>query len=83
VRKNHFFTPEKDFINKALQFADKESHIIYLNPNSYNYPYGAFQHVLAFGVLKEFKEVKENNFDALKNFWISIKTGLLDIFRTT
>ncbi len=68
MRKTFSFAPETDFINKALQLANRESHVVYLNPNSYNYPYGAFLHVLAFGVYKELKEVSKNNFDTLQNF---------------
>jgi para-aminobenzoate synthetase component 1 len=68
VRKSHSFIPDKNFIKKALQFADKESHVVYLNPNSYTYPYGAFRHVLAFGVLKTLNEIPLDNFDALKTF---------------
>ena len=68
MRKSHSFIPEKDFIKKALQFANKESHVVYLNPNSYTYPYQAFRHVLAFGVLKALKEIPLHNFDTLKTF---------------
>lgn len=68
MRKSYSFIPDKSFIDKALQFANKESHVVYLNPNYYAYPYGAFLHVLAFGVLKELKGVQGNNFSALESF---------------
>jgi para-aminobenzoate synthetase component 1 len=68
VRKSFSFVPEKNFINKALQFADKETHAIYLNPNSYEYPHSAFQHILAFGVARELNKDQSNHFETLKEF---------------
>ncbi len=68
MRKSYSFIPEHDFTNKALQFADREDHVIYLNPNSYSYPYGGFKHVLAFGSYKKLEALHENNFNALKEF---------------
>jgi para-aminobenzoate synthetase component 1 len=73
VRKKYSFAPDKNFIQKALQFAGRDSHVVYLNPNSYSYPYGAFKHVLAFGVIKELKEIPKDNFPALQKFLDSNK----------
>lgn len=60
--------PSIDFIDKALQFANRSRHVIYLNPNSYSYPYGAFKHLLAFGAAAELTEREDSNFEALKEF---------------
>ncbi len=68
MRKNYSFISDKIFIQKALQFANRETSAVYLNPNSYDYPNGAFKHVLAFGSSKELKQGPDNNFYALQNF---------------
>ena len=70
MRKSYSFLPEPDFIPKALQFAEKESHVVYLNPNSYQYPYAPFKHIIAFGVHEIFSPSSENNFELLKTFLI-------------
>jgi para-aminobenzoate synthetase component 1 len=68
VRKVYSFIPDDNFISKALQFASRESHVVYLNPNSFEYPHGSFRHVLAFGAWEKSEEVPGNNFEALKKF---------------
>jgi para-aminobenzoate synthetase component 1 len=68
VRKIYSFIPNDNFVNKALQFANRESHVVYLNPNSYVYPHGSFRHLLAFGTWKKLDEIPGENFEALKKF---------------
>lgn len=68
MRNRYSFLPSIDFIDKALQFANHSSHVVYLNPNSYAYPYEAFRHVLAFGAAAELQETTGENFEALKKF---------------
>jgi para-aminobenzoate synthetase component I len=80
VRKSYSFLPEQDFIPKALQFAERETHVVYLNPNSYQYPYSPFKHVLAFGAYETLSLSPENNFEALKNFLLKHKEWVFGYF---
>ncbi len=68
MRKHYSFLPEKNFTEKALRFANRYTHVVYLNPNGYSYPYHAFLHVIAFGAWKELKGVPAHNFERLKEF---------------
>jgi para-aminobenzoate synthetase component 1 len=68
VRKIVSFATDQNFINKALQHADRESHAVYLNPNSYPYPHKAFLSVLAFGMWKELNVDTNPTFESLKLF---------------
>ena len=66
MRTNDTFKSDSFFLHKALQFANKDSHVVYLNPNQYDYPFGAFKHVLAFGCYKEIVGEGKNDFELLK-----------------
>lgn len=68
MRKSYTFLPEEDFVSKALQFAERYDHVVYLNPNSYQYPHSPFKHILAFGAYKRLIPALGNNFELLKSF---------------
>ena len=80
MRQQYSFIYDQDFISKALQLANRESHAVYLNPNAYDYPYQSFKHVLAFGALKRSEPKPGQNFDALQQFLDSNKDWTFGYF---
>ena len=66
MRTCYSFLFDPIFLKKALQFADRSSHVVYLNPNAYEYKYDGFKHVLAFEPYILIKETSGDNFNSLK-----------------
>lgn len=65
---------KKDFISKALTWANLQSHFAYFNSNDINYPHDGFRHVLAIGADQIFNPQQGHAFEGLKAFQATIES---------